>query len=243
MHWAVPSFVIPDTVAGNVRFLKGRVPEVGLCFFETQGCLAYTEKDLPSDEEAAGLRFHIHLPVDLDWERGARAVFGDAWSVFAKASPLRPHLAVLHPPVADGDRSSSLLAAFLKRWQAETDVPLCLENTPESPLFDLDPGLFREDGFAVCLDAGHLMGYHQERLLDLPLLTRTAIIHWSAPCGGDRHRPLTELTGEERETAREILRRTPAGCTELIEVFSWQGVEASLPVLRELRDDVRGTAF
>jgi len=239
----VPSFVVPDTVAGNVRFLKGRVPEIGLCFFETRGCLAYTEKDLPSDGEAAGLRFHVHLPVDLDWERGGGAVFRDAWAVFSKARALNPHLAVLHPPAADGARASDLLAAFLQRWQAETAVPLCLENTPESPLYDLDPGLFAEGRFAVCLDAGHLMGYHQERLLDLPLLERAAIVHWSAPCGGDRHGPLTELSGQERETALEILRRTPSQCTELIEVFSWQGVEASLPVLRELWEDVHRAAF
>ena len=70
MRWAVPSFVIPDTVAGNVRFLRGRVPEVALCFFETGGCLAYTDADLPAIGETADLRFHVHLPTDLVWESG-----------------------------------------------------------------------------------------------------------------------------------------------------------------------------
>ena len=121
-------------------------------------------------------------------------------------------------------------------------MPLCLENTPESPLTDLDQKLFGPGGYRLCLDAGHLMGYHQEKLLDLPILQGTSIIHWSAPCGGDRHHPLTELTQTERETAREILRRTSEECTQLIEVFSWQGIEASLPVLRALWEDVHGTA-
>ena len=121
-------------------------------------------------------------------------------------------------------------------------MPLCLENTPESPLTDLDQKLFAPGGYRLCLDAGHLMGYHQETLLDLPILQSTSIIHWSAPCGGDRHHPLTELTQTERETAREILRRTSEECTQLIEVFSWQGIEASLPVLRALWEDVHGTA-
>lgn len=214
MRWAVPSFVIPDTVAGNVRFLRGRVPEVALCFFETGGCLAYTDADLPAIGETADLRFHVHLPTDLAWESGedpgqaAAAAFRNAFSVFSLAAYLKPRLAILHPPAADGVRASDLLAAFLENWQSVSDVPLCLENTPESPLTDLDQKLFGPGGYRLCLDAGHLMGYHQEKLLDLPILQSTSIIHWSAPCGGDRHHPLTELTQTERETAREILRRT-----------------------------------
>ena len=72
MRWAVPSFVIPDTVAGNVRFLRGRVPEVALCFFETGGCLAYTDADLPAIGETADLRFHVHLPTGGSRAGGCR---------------------------------------------------------------------------------------------------------------------------------------------------------------------------
>ena len=188
MRWAVPSFVIPDTVAGNVRFLRDRVPEVALCFFETGGCLAYTDADLPAIGETADLRFHVHLPTDLAWESGedpgqaAVAAFRNAFSVFSLAAYLKPRLAILHPPAADGVRASDLLAAFLENWQSVSDVPLCLENTPESPLTDLDQKLFGPGGYRLCLDAGHLMGYHQEKLLDLPILQSTSIIHWSAPC-------------------------------------------------------------
>ena len=248
MHWAVPSFVIPDTVAGNVRFLKGRVPEVALCFFETEGCLAYTDADLPEPGEAGSLRFHVHLPTDLIWgsggnpEEAADAAFRDAFAVFSLAAYLKPRLAILHPPAAEGARASELLAAFLENWQSVSDVPLCLENMPESPLTDLDRKLFGPGGYRLCLDAGHLMSYHQEKLLDLPILQSTAIVHWSAPCGGDRHRSLTELSESERETARKILSRTSEECTQLIEVFNWQGIEASLPVLRALWADVHGTA-
>ena len=122
MRWAVPSFVIPDTVAGNVRFLRGRVPEVALCFFETGGCLAYTDADLPAIGETADLRFHVHLPTDLAWESGedpgqaAAAAFRNAFSVFSLAAYLKPRLAILHPPAADGVRASDLLAAFLDNW-------------------------------------------------------------------------------------------------------------------------------
>ena len=155
MRWAVPSFVIPDTVAGNVRFLRGRVPEVALCFFETGGCLAYTDADLPAIGETADLRFHVHLPTDLVWESGedpgqaATAAFRNAFAVFSLAAYLKPRLAILHPPAADGVRASGLLAAFLKNWQSVSGVPLCLENTPESPLTDLDQKLFGPGGYRL----------------------------------------------------------------------------------------------
>ena len=161
---------------------------MALCFFETGGCLAYTDADLPAIGETADLRFHVHLPTDLAWESGedpgqaAAAAFRNAFSVFSLAAYLKPRLAILHPPAADGVRASDLLAAFLENWQSVSDVPLCLENTPESPLTDLDQKLFGPGGYRLCLDAGHLMGYHQEKLLDLPILQSTSCLLYTSRC-------------------------------------------------------------
>ena len=64
-HLAVPSWVMAGGIADNARFVAGQAAEVGLCFFETQACLAYEPADLPPELAALPLAWHVHLPVDL----------------------------------------------------------------------------------------------------------------------------------------------------------------------------------
>jgi hypothetical protein len=65
---------------------------------ETRGCQDYDAHDLPPDLPDLGLRYHAHLPVDLPWELGPRAV-SDALSVLEqKIAFLYPCGYVLHPP-------------------------------------------------------------------------------------------------------------------------------------------------
>lgn len=94
---AAPSWVVPDTLAANCRFLAGRVDEVGLLFFETKACLAYTRQDLPPDLAGLPLAWHVHLPLDLPWhdpEETARVCL----ALMDKAAFLGARRAVLHPP-------------------------------------------------------------------------------------------------------------------------------------------------
>ena len=72
LRWALPSWTAPGTAADNARLLEGRVPEIGLCFFETKACLAYGDGDIPpaglrgwdQDSPARPMRYHVHLPAD-----------------------------------------------------------------------------------------------------------------------------------------------------------------------------------
>ncbi|GFM37750.1 cobamide remodeling phosphodiesterase CbiR [Desulfovibrio psychrotolerans] len=94
---AAPSWVVPDTLAANCRFLAGRVDEVGLLFFETKACLAYTRQDLPPDLAGLPLAWHVHLPLDLPWhdpEETARVCL----ALMDKVAFLGARRAVLHPP-------------------------------------------------------------------------------------------------------------------------------------------------
>mgnify|MGYP006992000988 FL=1 len=62
------------------------------------------------------------------------------------------------------------------------------------------------------------------------------MVHVHAPGGMDRHRPLTELTPHEAAWAARILPGLPQGAVLMVEVFAWDGVLASLPVLDRLLD-------
>ncbi len=228
---AAPSWLIPGALADNCRFLAGRVDEVGLLFFETAACAAYTANDVPADLADLPLSYHVHLPVDLPWgdpRLCARICAG----LLDKVSFLRPGRAVLHPP--EGDTAAERLGVFLETFAGLGHAPdmLLPENIRGCDLLGLE-GVIREFRLQVCLDLGHVRAYGQEALLDCPALTgRAGMLHLSAGRPGrDRHRPLTELDREGSELLRRLLAETPPDAVLMPEIFSLPGFEASIDVL------------
>lgn len=257
---AAPSCVILGTVAANARALAGRVVEVGLCFFETQACLAYTEEDLPPDLAQLPLQWHVHLPVDLPWTAGGQIAAETAIAVFDKALYLAPRLAVLHPPEGTiknkarsvpltrpasanpheetADNKTRLLQDFAQYWQSRCTIPLLLENICGNPLTDLPHETW--DIFKICLDLAHVLAYNQYDLLRrADLLERVTLLHWSAPGAGDQHLPLTALTPPQMAMMRTLVRRVPTSALHMVEVFNLEGVEASVPVLQDILEPVQ----
>jgi len=256
-HLAAPSWVIPATLEENCRFLAGqtgrprRVDEVGLLFFETEGSLAYTERDIPESLAALPLSFHVHLPVDLPWhdpERAAR-ICRTLLQKVAFLSPYAPHCrAVLHPPPHDpvdaiGARSAAeprsaahKLAAFARAFTdagGQTSL-LLLENVCDNDLTPIMDPLLEHD-FMVCLDSGHMLAYGQGALLkNDALLERTRMLHLCAPGGNGRpgaHRALTALDPAGEKLCRELVQSAPQQSVLMAELFCWQEIEASLPIL------------
>lgn len=237
VHLAASSCVIPGTLGENMRFLAHRVPEVGLCLFEARSCLEYGIADLPGDLADLPLKTHVHLPVDLPWEAGGAAAAALALAVLGKVHYLRPRLAVLHPPDAAfgtlGERAT-LVEAFMEMWRRYADLPVLLENIAGCPLTDMTEIILRQ-GLGICLDLGHFLGYHQDTWTTAPELLRCVqLVHWSAPGRQDQHLPLSALTPDQKTRIRQLVPLLPSGITHLVEVFHWNGVEASLPVLTEL---------
>lgn len=261
MRLAAPSCVIPGTVAENAdalaacvtaRVATGAVParggapfpglvEIALCFFEAEACAAYGDDDLPPRLAALPFAWHAHLPVDLDWSRGGAAAADRARYVLDRASFLAPRAAVLHAPELPPDHAAPrarsvtpLLADFARRWYARGGPPLLLENTASCDVACLGADFLATHGLGFCLDAGHLLGYAQHRLLASTLPERAALVHWSAPgpvAGRDRHLALDALTPGQASVARALLVRVPPGATHLLEVFSLEGVAASAACL------------
>ncbi|MGE9985426.1 cobamide remodeling phosphodiesterase CbiR [Desulfovibrio sp. SGI.169] len=235
---AAPSFVLPGTLAENMRFLSGKVDETALCLFEARPCLAYDEKDIAPALADLPLRCHVHLPVDLPWPTGHAATPGAAvdlaLAVCAKAVRLKPGLAVLHPPEGAPARKRALLRAFASRWQARSPVPLLLENVDSCDVLELGESFLSDHGLGLCLDVGHLLGYAQKRLLDSALPETAALVHWSAPGRRDEHLPLTRFTPSQRRTATAIMARLPRSAVHLAEIFHWPGVAVSLAALAAL---------
>lgn len=243
---AVPSFVVPGTVADNVRFLYDKVDEVGLCFFETQSCLAYTAADFPHPDAIGNLRFHVHLPLDLPWPAHsdsaltARETALTAYAVFQKAAPLSPYCAVLHPPPGNKEQQRDFLASFVTTWRALCDFPLLLENTPDASIADLGEPFLQEMRLGFCLDTGHMLAYNQLDISDT-LLGQTRLVHWCAPGATlpHRHLPLTSLTVAQHAFLNKMAKCLPLTCVHMLEIFSWNGIIESLPVLEQILDSNR----
>ena len=237
--FAAPSFVFPGSVAENARFLAGRVAEVALCLFENAACLAYTENDLPPDLRDLPLRWHVHLPFDLPWPdspgaAACRPALDNVQRLMDKIARLAPHCAVMHAPPGCLDTRQKLLRHAGRFWREHQDIPLLLENTRDCDVRELGEGFLEEAGLGFCLDVGHLLGYAQHALRKSSLPSRASLIHWSAPCGRDAHAALTRFSPEELTLLAELTPRLSAQAAHLLEIFCWQALEESLPVLARL---------
>lgn len=205
---AAPSFVWPADVGENCRRLEPLVDEVGLLFFQSEACLAYTEHDLPPWLAETGLGFHVHLPLELPWGEGPEQVWEIVAGLRRKAAFLRPWAFVLHPPEARADlagqpricpppgngvasrQSFDSLRDFVRLWDQGREQrqehgsgrpeELLLENTRENDLVDSWP-LIQSSNLGICLDLGHLL-VHGQQTHRLPgIWPRVRMVHLSAP--------------------------------------------------------------
>lgn len=230
--YCAPSCVIQGTISDSAYFLNEKVAEVALCFFETETCLAYEEIDLPLHLGSLALKWHIHLPFDLPWHKGGAEPAHIALALVEKVKFLNPHLVVLHPPAHKN--SSNLLHSFIKTWNKHSIIPVLLENISTCTLSELKDVII-DDNFKVCLDVAHALSFgHYNLLNDFTLLEKVQLVHWSAPGKRDQHLPLTDLTAAELEAVRKLVVHLPKKATHLLEIFNWQGVELSIPVLDKI---------
>jgi hypothetical protein len=214
-------------VAENCARLAGIFPEVALMFLQSAPCLAYGGKDLPPDPAEPPLKYHVHLPLDLDW-REPRAAFEVCAALAGKVAFLGPGAYVLHPPAGEAASRRRLLGEFAAMWrQSGRDAgSVLLENTR-----DAGPGeiaaVAREEGFGLCLDLGHIMAYEQA----LPALPETAglvrMLHLNAPGPDAGHLPLANLGPEGRSIARRLIELCEEDAVLVLEIFEPRGLMES----------------
>lgn len=231
---AAPSWVMSGTLVENCCFLAGKVDEVGLLFLETEACLAYTEQDLPDELASLPLTWHVHLPVDLIWD-GDRAV-ETCLELMDKAAFLGAERAVLHPPATSLPHTEKLLAAFAAHWAGAGRAAGCvlLENTVQQNLLEL-AGCIEGCGFQTCLDLGHMLAYKQKDISEfLPLAARAGMVHLNSLAEPDsgRHGPLADLDAAGRACAQRLCSAVPRNAVIMVELFSWNDIVASLPLVR-----------
>jgi len=228
---AAPSCLLRGNVAVNCRYLQGRVREAGITLFETESCLAYTLEDLPQDLARLDLAYHVHLPLDLEWERGVPFVFGQVRRLMDMIAYLQADNFVLHPPKSPVD-----LEKFAVMWaEAGFDSrSLLLENIKGNDLSAVWPVILKKD-LRVCLDLGHIQAYAQHDILHAPgLWERVGLLHVYGLEKKKRHLGLEKLDRNGAAHLQRILKNVSPGTVVLIELFSREEFAKSSSLLSAL---------
>lgn len=224
---AAPSFIWPTTVGENCYCLQDYVQEVSIILFETQACLKYTEKDLPQDLSELGLSYHIHLPLDLPWDCGAKHVMQLVDRLLKKTNYLSPWAYVLHPP-----QNISDFLEFYELWlkYGYQGKEILLENIQNNDLLEFWSQILETD-CKTCLDLGHIIAYEQQHILSYEKLwEKVSMLHAYGVKNTHHHSCLANLSPEGKHTFFHILSHLKKNSVLVFEVFSPSNLKESLDI-------------
>jgi len=246
------SYIIPDDILPNARYLSGKVRDIELILFEVDD----GPNNLPSAEvidelskiaQDNDMTYTVHLPLDL--KLGEDGSEHDQSLVKAKrvidcTRGLNPWAYVLH---LDGKSvRASTDAGLIKRWQDQSVYALeitaqwaggaeklAVENLETYPLDFIQPVL---DRIPVdrCVDVGHLwLDGHDPIPYLQAALTRTRVIHIHGIAERD-HRSLVFMPQEKvRAVWEEFIRSKYEGVLTL-EIFSEEDFISSLDAIEKM---------
>ncbi|MBI1794468.1 MAG: sugar phosphate isomerase/epimerase [Chloroflexi bacterium] len=246
------SYIIPDDILPNARYLAGKAKDIELILFEVDD----GPNNLPSPEVIGELSqiakqydmtYTVHLPLDLKLGEGGSErdqSLAKAKRVMDCTRQLDPWAYVLHldgrfvRTSTDGDvlarwQDQSVRALEIAAEWAGGMGKLAVENLESYPLDFIDPVLERVAA-SRCVDIGHLW---LDGLDPLPYLQaalpRTRVIHMHGLAERD-HRSLAFMPEEKvRAVWDELVRADYKGVLTL-EVFSEEDFLSSLDVVRKI---------
>ena len=251
-RWGTTSYILPDDILPNVRYLAPLVDDIELVLFESEQL-----SNLPSPETVGQLKqiarlhqlsYTIHFPLDvfpgsLD-ENTRRTSVACYHRIRSLVSPLDPFAYILHlTPESYGSCPATDITAWhrqLDRTLAEMmddgwdPRMLCVETL--SYPFHFVKDLVEKYGLAVTLDIGHvwLAGFDARRIAH-ELLPLARVIHLHGVADGHDHLGLGRtrkylmddfLCSLTRQIACDGQRRVLT-----LEVFDQPALEESLGVV------------
>ena len=246
------SYIIPDDILPNARYLAGKVRDIELILFEVDD----GQNNLPSAEAIDELSkiasqhdmtFTVHLPLDL--KLGDNGSTQDQSLIKAKrvidcTRGLNPWAYVLH---LDGKSvRTSTDAVVIKQWQANSvralDIvsgwaggveKLAVENLETYPLDFIQPVLDRIP-VSRCVDIGHLwLDGHDPISYLQAALPRVRVIHIHGLAERD-HRSLACMPQEKVRAVWDELVRVQYSGVLTLEIFSEEDFISSLEVIEKL---------
>ncbi len=246
------SYILPDDILPNARYLAGKVQDIELVLFEVDD----GPNNLPGAEvldelvalaKAHDLTYTVHLPLDLRLGTGGEAGHASlvkARKVIERTRLLQPWAYVLHLDGKEVQEGAS--QAALHTWQGESaralelaagwagdPALLAVENLEGYPPDFLDPVLELIPA-SRCLDIGHLWLDEVDPLPFLEArLPRTRVIHLHA-IGERDHQSLALAPAEKLDPVLACLRQKDYRGVVTMEVFGEQDFHSSLERITEV---------
>lgn len=239
------SYIIPDDILPNVRYLADKVDDIELVLFESK-----TASNLPDPKvvdalkilgEKNGLSYTIHLPIDIHTGHVDESVRQHSVErcryIIELVKPLLPLAYILH---LDGDQRGTVPSKDISRWltnhrrsvheilEAVEPEKICIE-TLDYP-FELVEEIVQSLGLSVCIDIGHLLVSDEniESFLGR-YLAKTRVIHLHGVQNGKDHKAIHHLDPSLLEQLfKRFARKNEANCVMTLEIFNEKDFQASL---------------
>ncbi|MCH7610673.1 MAG: sugar phosphate isomerase/epimerase [Chloroflexi bacterium] len=237
------SYILPDEILPNVRYLADKVRDIELVLFEVDDDLS----NLPSAEVISqlaelarenDLTYTVHLPLDLrlgsHGQEGHRALI-KARGVMERTRPLDPWAYVVHLDGINSGAQSAWVERSARALEQAADwagdpAHIAVENLEGHAEGLIEPVLDRV-AVSRCVDVGHLWA---DGLDPIPLirkaLPRTRVIHLHGIAERD-HRSLLHVPPGRLNPVLECLLRGNYRGVVTMEVFNEEDFVSSQAVL------------
>jgi sugar phosphate isomerase/epimerase len=246
------SYIIPDDILPNIRYLAGKVQDVELVLFEVDD----GPGNLPSPAQITELRalaaahnltYTVHLPLDLRLANDGsprHVSLEKAHRVIDCTRALEPWAYVLH---LDGHAVRvNPWPEALQKWQDQAVQSLeivgawagglenlAVENLETYPLDFYEP-IFARLPVSRCIDVGHLWLDDYDAVAYLKkALPRTRVIHIHGLAERD-HKSLAQVAPEKLRTVLDELLRVNYTGVMTLEIFSEEDFLSSLEALKAI---------
>lgn len=245
------SFIHPGGWADNVERLAGRVDDVEILFFESEGLPGVDEiRRLAELKQRTHLTYSLHTPLDASLAsasepRRQRSVAA-VQRALEHALPFRPEAAIVHVYLGEQEHDENVpadLDAWRRRAARSLEALLATGISPRDlcvEVLDYDFALVEpvvtDLGLSVAVDVGHLVRDGRDELALLARhLQRTRVIQWHGTDDTGRdHRGLRHYPHERARLLLELLIRESYRGVLTLEVFREADLEESLAIVNSL---------
>lgn len=247
------SYIIPDDILPNVRYLAGKVQDIELVLFESDEFSNLPTPEVISELVALaaehGLTYSVHLPLDVylgnDDRRERERSVGKCHRIIELTKALPKSAFVMHFEAGKGVDINSFSdeervrfadnladsATMLLDGCGEPASMFCAENLNYP--FEIVWPVVEQFGFSVTLDVGHLeyYGFPTADYLER-YLSRAKVLHMHGTKEGRDHNSLAYMNPKALDLVVEALRREggePKVFT--LEIFSEEDFLSSVETL------------
>jgi sugar phosphate isomerase/epimerase len=245
---ATTSYIYPDHLVPNVAMLAPFLDEIEVVLFESNGLDNYPDqaemKGLTDLAVSQGVRYHVHLPIDIYLGEGTEEIRSQGVSTVRKVMErtlcLNPSLYTLHFEMRNSQgQEEADIEAWRKRlirsvqeivkWGIE---PSRISIETLGYPFEWIEDIVNEFGFSICLDIGHLLIRKQDvGAYFKKYRNNISIIHLHGFENGTDHLGIDRLNRETLGVIISLLRDFTGILS--IEVFSYDDLRRSLEVLEK----------